>query len=297
MRKDIKSLYELVRVHLRIAVLEEMNISAFNLSGRGHEPRVILDRRLAGILRGAELPFVYISGYGANFHYPLRVFVRAHASLAKALKKSPLAIGRDQRAYIDESAMPKPTRASRLVPATQRNRREEMLRRGWGMRGAWAEKSIGSTRLVLSGRSSKNGIEYISLSFHPRFSVEDALRSAQSKLENLSPPKTVAEPKPSNALASFLEPNDEYGAGFFASLMDGPSVNLFEVAGLEYSDELHDRVWGRYNWQSLIGECGSATVIETGGQDDMPGMSDTFYWVSVDDEELFRCELRSAMLA
>ncbi len=57
--------------------------AAFELSGRGHEPRVSLDVRLAAIVRGVELPSVYISGFGANNFYPLRVFKRAAAKLKR----------------------------------------------------------------------------------------------------------------------------------------------------------------------------------------------------------------------
>lgn len=97
--------------------------------------------------------------------------------------------------------------------------------------------------------------------------------------------------------ARFEEPDDELGDGFSASLMDGPSIDLFKVAGLEETDQLHDAVWGKFNWQSLLGECGSANIIETVEIDEVPGMSDVFYWVEVDDSEMFRSELRTAMLS
>ncbi len=44
--------------------------SAGPLSGRGHVARVTLNRRTAACIRGLELPSVYISGRGANNHYP-----------------------------------------------------------------------------------------------------------------------------------------------------------------------------------------------------------------------------------
>ena len=40
------------------------------LGGRGHVPRVTLNRRTAAAMRGVDLPRVHISGYGANWHYP-----------------------------------------------------------------------------------------------------------------------------------------------------------------------------------------------------------------------------------
>lgn len=53
-----------------------------SLSGRGHIPRVTLNRKTAASLRGVELPRVYISGYGANWHYP-QSLVKKAASILK----------------------------------------------------------------------------------------------------------------------------------------------------------------------------------------------------------------------
>jgi len=58
-------------------------------------------------------------------------------------------------------------------------------------------------------------------------------------------------------MENYLKTNNVYGDGFSAILLDGPSVDLFEIAYVEYSDELHDAVWEKYNWQSLEDECGS----------------------------------------
>jgi hypothetical protein len=60
-------------------------------------------------------------------------------------------------------------RQKRTIRITNRSRREELIRRGWGMRGAYAEKVIGGTRLVISGRRIENGEELMYLSFHPSF--------------------------------------------------------------------------------------------------------------------------------
>ena len=62
----------------------------FQLSGRGHEPRVTLDVRLAQVVRSLGLPRVEISGFGANKHYPERVFARAAADLRRQLGWSPI---------------------------------------------------------------------------------------------------------------------------------------------------------------------------------------------------------------
>lgn len=292
-----KTLYELVRTWLQIAAIEEARIAPFNLSGRGHEPRVTLDRRLAAVLRETDLPFVCISGYGANYYYPRRVFERAQRQLLTAVNATPIAFGRDGLAYMDVKALPEARRKPIRIRASARTSRDALLQRGWTMRGAWAEKRLRGIRMVLSGRVVENGAEYIGLSFHPMVGHDEALAVARTKLARLNAAnREQLEPPKYTATVEFLEPNEDYGPGFFASLMDGPSVDLFQIARLECTDELHDKVWGRHNWKDLLDECGSATIIETGDQDDMPGMSDVFYWVAVDDEERFRAELRAVLL-
>ena len=80
---------------IRLALLEAVSIetlkSPFRLFGRGHEPRVTLDRKLAAALRGVSIPCVNISGYGANNFYPYRVFITAVGLLNESLGWSPIA--------------------------------------------------------------------------------------------------------------------------------------------------------------------------------------------------------------
>ena len=81
---------------IRIAVADAARDEArrslpFNLSERGHERRVTLDRRLATILRGQDIPHVFISGYGPNYHYPKGVFESAAHLLKERLGASPIA--------------------------------------------------------------------------------------------------------------------------------------------------------------------------------------------------------------
>jgi hypothetical protein len=92
MSSEIKKIYELIRTQVLVAVEAESRIASFNLSGRGHEPRVTLNRRLAAVLRGQNIPSVYISGFGANSHYPRRIFLRAEKSIKKIIPNSPLTI-------------------------------------------------------------------------------------------------------------------------------------------------------------------------------------------------------------
>ena len=85
---------------IRDALQEALALESepFNLLGRGHEPRLTLDKRLAAILRGVELPCAWISGYGANGHYPTRLFRRAEKILKRKHGWSPISVYQD-RAY------------------------------------------------------------------------------------------------------------------------------------------------------------------------------------------------------
>ena len=97
--------------------------------------------------------------------------------------------------------------------------------------------------------------------------LDDAMKR---KHMNSSPPDHSAKSKPEHVqdndatLFRVNAPHNEFGDGFSASLMDGPSVDLFKVAGLEETDQLHDAVWSKFNWRSLLGKCGSANIIEAG---------------------------------
>jgi hypothetical protein len=108
---------------------------------------------------------------------------------------------------------------------------------------------------------------------------------------------TTSKAKSGTSKKSFIQPNDEFGDGFSATLMDGPRADLFEIAGLEWTSDLHDAVWGNHNWKSLLEECENAEIIETGSQDHAPGMSDVFFWVAIADSKKFSQELRTVMLA
>ena len=88
---------------IRLALLEAVSIetlkSPFRLFGRGHEPRVTLDRKLAAALRGVSIPCVNISGYGANNFYPYRVFITAVGLLNESLGWSPIAFSGSGSCY------------------------------------------------------------------------------------------------------------------------------------------------------------------------------------------------------
>jgi hypothetical protein len=86
-----------IRKFVLQAAEEERRVDAFKLSGRGHEARVSLDASLAAVLRGLDLPRVVISGYGANYYYPRRVFQRAMRLLGSRLERMPIGLSNDQR--------------------------------------------------------------------------------------------------------------------------------------------------------------------------------------------------------
>jgi hypothetical protein len=74
------------------AAAQEQRKCEFRLFGRGHESRVSLSVAVAAVLRGLDIPRVYISGFGANYYYPRRVFAAAIRILKKKLGRSPIAL-------------------------------------------------------------------------------------------------------------------------------------------------------------------------------------------------------------
>ena len=51
-----KAIYQMVREEVTEAAARQGKIAPFALTGRGYEPRLTLDRRLATILRNCALP-------------------------------------------------------------------------------------------------------------------------------------------------------------------------------------------------------------------------------------------------
>ena len=75
---------EQIRGALQRAESIERKLAMFHLSGRGHEPRVVLDRQLAAVVRYITLERIELSGFGPKFRYPQRVFARAVSILQRA---------------------------------------------------------------------------------------------------------------------------------------------------------------------------------------------------------------------
>jgi hypothetical protein len=296
-KKEVKILCELIRVYLQIAVIKELKIAPLNTIGRADRKLVRLDRRMSAILRGQNIPSVRARGHCAGTFFPRRIFLRAKLGLKHALQKPALKFDTDTVVLV-EPAFPTKKRTKRFIPVTERICRAELLRRGWSMRGGWSERTIGNYRLVLSGRRTIKGTQYINLTLIPLSTIGDALASAQIELADLKAAQMKTHRvKRSEPDTDFLDYSEEYGGGFSASLVNGPDINLLNVSGLHGTDELHDAVWGSYTWKRLLEECPSAEIIKVDTWDELPSMSDTFYWVAVNDAKQFRSELRSAIVS
>ena len=97
---DQRLINDAIRDELVRAVQSQRKKRSFNLFGRGHEARVTLDRRLAAVLRTCDIPRITISGFGANHHYPARVFAQAKQSLLDRLGWSPFETSSDGSLYM-----------------------------------------------------------------------------------------------------------------------------------------------------------------------------------------------------
>jgi hypothetical protein len=91
--------------------------------------------------------------------------------------------------------------------------------------------------------------------------------------------------------ARWMHIHEEQGLGFGASLIDGPQVDLASIAGLQLSDNASDRLVDQCSWQAILDGCSAAHCIEIGEQDG-PGVSDVFYWVSVTHPEELARQIR-----
>ena len=80
---------------LESAEKAERKLRPFQITGRGHEPRISLDRELATALRGANLHRYTTSGYGSKSYYPLRVFERAAQVLHAEFGRPVVDVGMD----------------------------------------------------------------------------------------------------------------------------------------------------------------------------------------------------------
>lgn len=89
--------------------------------------------------------------------------------------------------------------------------------------------------------------------------------------------------------------NNDNDFVFSGSLVDGPSIDLIELSGLELTDDEQDRVWENTSPRDLLDEAG-CEEIELEEFEGGPGMSDTFYEYRCGPKETFVSELRAVLL-
>jgi hypothetical protein len=95
----------------------------------------------------------------------------------------------------------------------------------------------------------------------------------------------------------FFSRHRTYGEGFRASLLDGLSVDIYDLAGVEYSDSLHDKLWAAQTWRELVERCGAEVIEAKRYERGAPGQSNVQFWVAVGDPDAFRAALREYMLS
>ena len=81
---------------------------------------------------------------------------------------------------------------------------------------------------------------------------------------------------------------------FYGTLIDGPGIDLLELAGLDLSDEDHDRLWNDLSPRALLAECECVEEFEEGDDDGFP--SDVWYSYEATSKERLSDELRTVIL-
>jgi hypothetical protein len=76
--------------------------------------------------------------------------------------------------------------------------------------------------------------------------------------------------------------------------MDGPHPALDVFAGLKLSDTAHNALVDN-DWKEILLEV-EADLIEVGEVDEMPGQSDVFYRILIDDAFDFARQLRETLV-
>ena len=178
-----RKVYELIRTELLISAIQERRVASFNLYGRGHEARVTVNVRLAGVLRGTKLPSVYLPGYGPKTHYPLRVFKRADKALARALGKSPFSW------YFQVVGLgvvnPPHIHSARVISLSDKQTPGELNRRGWIPTPDGLAKNFGRVTALLSESADEKPARHWSISFSPIADLDEVIRRRKTDLERL----------------------------------------------------------------------------------------------------------------
>lgn len=82
---------------------------------------------------------------------------------------------------------------------------------------------------------------------------------------------------------------------FSGSLVDGPSIDLIKIAGLDLNDQDCDRLWNTISPIELLDECDCVDKLVVGENDEFPGQSDQFYQYEATSLDRLKSELRSVI--
>jgi hypothetical protein len=82
---------------------------------------------------------------------------------------------------------------------------------------------------------------------------------------------------------------------FTGSLIDGPHIDLVGLAGIQLSDDEHDRLWDDTSPRDLLVDILDCEEIELYEIDDMPGRSDRFFEYRCGPREEFIEKLRKEL--
>lgn len=80
---------------------------------------------------------------------------------------------------------------------------------------------------------------------------------------------------------------------FKGTLIEGPDIDLVELAGLNLSDEQEFKLWEQITPRDLLVNDLWCEEIELEEQDDIPGMSDSVYEYRCGEREEFILRLRN----
>ena len=86
------------------------------------------------------------------------------------------------------------------------------------------------------------------------------------------------------------------GTTVAGSLLEAPAYDFLELTGLATEGALEDAVHDQHNWQSMLGECDGVEIEETHEVDEMPGMSDQFFQVTITDPIALARDLRELVI-
>jgi hypothetical protein len=82
---------------------------------------------------------------------------------------------------------------------------------------------------------------------------------------------------------------------FEGTLIEGPNVNLLELAGVKLDEATEQRLWDNINARDLLLLCPSCEEILLEEVDEFPGMSDSFFEYQCGDRAQLAIELAASI--